>query len=451
MKKLLVFLMIALLALAPCRAEINAEEMPLMDWSRPTPTAEPTPGPTPASYENFRSVELKGALYGIGRGFHPQSEIDILIRDNAAELEDLQFSWTYQPEEADYDGNWESSVSRDTDAGRTIYLHLQGEAFAEAYPGESVGTALWVFLPDIPELAGDQWISFRVGDERVTMSFRLTYLGDYQEDKGWELEDRGAAVTRLVALPATATPEPTPEPTPTPTPKPTPEPTATPRPIVLQENEIQDSWEEILAAIDDGTAKQRYAVGAWKSLTLVGIGTIDMQLAGFELDTLSDGTGKAATTWIAKELLPKKRRMNPGYDGSIGTGAIGGWESCELRAYLQDYILRAFPTVVRDRLQWVDKTQSAYDENRDRFTQLTSDNLWIPSREEVFGEDSLYYELFRDSAENRVKTQGQSSSASWWWLRSASLNNNFCTVTNGGSSYTNGANYTGGLAVGFCL
>ena len=239
----------------------------------------------------------------------------------------------------------------------------------------------------------------------------------------------GASKTTRFALYA----EPTPEPTPTPEPKPTPEP-------VMQTGEISDSWEQIIAAIDDGTAQQRYAVGVTKALELSGIGTVHMQLAGFNLDERADGNGKTATTWIAVELLPEGHAMN-----EKGT-TEGGWRTSNLRAYLKNTVYQALPGPVRQRVVSVKKRQYDYFEHAD---QITEDLVWIPDKAEIFGEDSLYYELFRDKDENRKKQQN--GSAAWWWLRSATSTNTFYTVYYSGGTGTGSANISGGLALGFCL
>jgi hypothetical protein len=207
---------------------------------------------------------------------------------------------------------------------------------------------------------------------------------------------------------------------------------------VIQTGEISDSWDEIIAAIDDGSARQRYAVGATKELDLGALGVIHMQLAGFELDERTDG-GKAATTWIAVELLPEGHVMNKyGYNE-------GGWRDSEVRAYLQDTVYKAVPDAVRDRLVQVTKTQH----NIIKGEQSTDDLIWIPDKDEVLGDDSLYYGLFRNTNENRIKRQN--GSASWWWLRSANINNYFCGVNFNGNYYTSSANGSGGVALGFCL
>ena len=221
-------------------------------------------------------------------------------------------------------------------------------------------------------------------------------------------------------------------------------------------DEIPDSWEEIIAAVQSGTAKERYAVGAWKPLDLGALGRVDMQLAGFDLDERADGGGMAATTWIARELLPEKRRMNPERAGEpgrfrIGTGAIGGWEHCELRDYLLRTVLPAVPAAVRSGLVNVKKQQESYDVEEEATDQMTRDVLWIPSYKEVFGRDSLYAALFRDEGIERARARNADPTASWWWLRSASLGHNFRSVDGRGGIAGEFAYHAGGVVLGFCI
>ena len=225
-----------------------------------------------------------------------------------------------------------------------------------------------------------------------------------------------------------------------------------PVPSAPETGEIVDSWDEIIAAIDDGTARQRYAVGAYKPLDLGQFGTINMQLAGFDLDTRADGNGKAATTWIAKELLPETHRWNPEWDNDKeGTGTVGGWEKCELRQWMNDNVLPAIPENIRSSIIPVRKKQKACDADWKYFEQITEDRIWIPSREEIFGGQSLYYGMFHDQSQKRAKTQG--GSAAWWWLRSANGYDIAYSVYYDGSG--NGSyvvNFTsGGVVLGFCL
>lgn len=204
--------------------------------------------------------------------------------------------------------------------------------------------------------------------------------------------------------------------------------------------EISDSWEQIIAAITYGTARQRYQVGDTKELDLGELGVIHMQLAGFGLDERSGG-GKAVTTWIALELLPEGHVMDE--NGSTE----GGWRDSDLRAYLNEVVYGAVPQAVRERLICVKKRQYDLGEQAEN---ETDEWIWIPDRNELSGEDALYNELFGDSDLSRVK-QNQEGASAWWWLRSAYTEYAFYAVnSNGGISYT-GAGARGGVVVGFCL
>lgn len=223
-------------------------------------------------------------------------------------------------------------------------------------------------------------------------------------------------------------------------------------PAEPEDGEIADTWDQILMSIDDGTARQRYAVGAWKLLDLGEFGTIRMQLAGFELDERVDGQGKAATTWIALDLLETKVRFNPNHsEGQIGTGTVGGWGSSELRRWLGEQVEPVIPGGLRERLLTVIKTQSAYTAEGDGETQTTADALWIPSRAEVIGNDALYYGLFRNN-QNGLRARTRRGFKTWWWLRSANKVNYADSIADdGGDDYDSVGNISGGVALGFCL
>lgn len=219
---------------------------------------------------------------------------------------------------------------------------------------------------------------------------------------------------------------------------------------VGQTGEISDSWAEILAAIDEGAAEQRYAVGAWKPVSLGKLGVINMQLAGFWLDERADGKRMAATTWIAKELLPEKQKMLADWKNATEFG----WGTSDLRKWLQGTVLSVFPYILRNRLASVKKQQRVWKKTLTGWKpdiQTTEDRLWIPDYSEIFGNDSLYHGLFDNQASNRVKTLR--GAAAWWWLRSASYNisSYFYYVHTDGSSNCTYSHYEGGVPLGFCL
>jgi len=104
----------------------------------------------------------------------------------------------------------------------------------------------------------------------------------------------------------------------------------------LEVKEIEDSWEQIIAAVNDGSYKTKYSVGNYKPLDLGSEGIVNMQIAGKDSDLLANGNGNAPLSFISKELLKTSRRMNPSlvtnYDEStkpawVTDESSGGWKS----------------------------------------------------------------------------------------------------------------------------
>ena len=74
--------------------------------------------------------------------------------------------------------------------------------------------------------------------------------------------------------------------------------------------EITDTWEQIFAAIDDGTYASKYNVGNYKALDLGTEGAVYAQIVAKDADELADGTGNAHITWITKFLCNTDKYMN---------------------------------------------------------------------------------------------------------------------------------------------
>ena len=214
---------------------------------------------------------------------------------------------------------------------------------------------------------------------------------------------------------------------------------------------ISDSWEEIIAAGEDGTYVDKYKIGDTKELDLGEEGVIEMELVAFDADELADGSGKAHMTWIAKNLLNTEHVMNEEYTNE------GGWPASDMRAWLQKSILPLFPKAVRSNISEVKKYSYSYS---DQGTISSVDTIWIPSRRELLGANNAledkgteYLTAFPDHA-SRQKQHIGVSEPSRWWLRSASINcdNFFYYVNSDGSIWDDHyAHDVHGVAVGFCF
>lgn len=217
----------------------------------------------------------------------------------------------------------------------------------------------------------------------------------------------------------------------------------------VEDAEITDSWDTIIANIDNGTYKTVYKIGNYKPLNLGTEGTINMQIVAFDSDVLASG-GYAPITFVGKELLATTQKINSEASTS------GGWESSEMRSYLNDTILPLIPSNVAARLQRVSKVQSIYTNAVVKDGQTTTDKLWIPGHREIFNTtDSettgpVYNKIYKDTS-SRIKTNISSGSASWWWLRAALSVGNFRGVDYRGNSSNSSVVGRGGIALGFCL
>lgn len=215
------------------------------------------------------------------------------------------------------------------------------------------------------------------------------------------------------------------------------------------------SWEHVLLSIENNRYTTDYAIGDLIPTDLGTEGNINMQISAFDADDLADGTGKAHISFISKELLNTEHRMNPPNSGSSGaydegTGSIGGWEKSEMRTYLKETIKPLIPSEVRSAIVEVTKTQTAYNSAGSSFTQTTQDDVWLPAWDEISGLSALYGALFPD-ATSRIKYKVGASSAFGWWTRQAYSDSYFSYVGKSGSSYSNSAIATYGVALGFCL
>ena len=221
------------------------------------------------------------------------------------------------------------------------------------------------------------------------------------------------------------------------------------------------TWDDVIAATKNGKYKN-FEVGAMKELDLGSEGIVHMQIVGIDADELADGSGKAPLTFISKELLKTIHRMNPARTPSSapydeGTGTIGGWEKCEMRSYLKETIKPLIPENVRNAIVNVTKYSNIFDTSGTKvLNSVTTDDVWIPSDQEIFGGTSyetlghVYSDVFTD-ANSRKKFKVGASSADAWWLRTASGAGRFRFVNYNGNSGSYDSHNANGVALGFCL
>jgi hypothetical protein len=221
------------------------------------------------------------------------------------------------------------------------------------------------------------------------------------------------------------------------------------------------TWDDVIAATKNGKYKN-FEIGAMKELDLGSEGIVHMQIVGIDVDDLADGSGKAPLTFISKELLKTNHRMNSVRTPSSapydeGTGTIGGWEKCEMRSYLKETIKPLIPENVRNAIVNVTKYSNIFDTSGTKvLNSVTTDDVWIPSNQEIFGGTSyetlghVYSDVFTD-ANSRKKFKVGASSADAWWLRSAHSTTGFRYVRSSGDNNSNSANNTSGVVLGFCL
>ena len=237
-------------------------------------------------------------------------------------------------------------------------------------------------------------------------------------------------------------------------------------PVELKE--IEDDWDTIIANINDGSYADKYEIGNYKPLDLGEEGIVNMQLVAKEADTLSDGSGLSATTWISIELLKTAKRMNPAYDSSTNTGGgVGGWETSELRSYLSTTIKPLIPENVRGSIKAVQKAYLALDSSLQQFEGECSDELWVPSVREVCydyhrvnvkeSNGPRYYAVYCDFESSVKFNDGH---ANFYYLRTVQDSNHYYAVSPTNTSHNPyveadphqmSDTYKPRIALGFCI
>lgn len=192
------------------------------------------------------------------------------------------------------------------------------------------------------------------------------------------------------------------------------------------------AWNEIKEAIIAGKAKALLAVGDIISVTLKDGTPMRIAVAGI------DHYNENEVIFAFKDIMPNEKPMTAECTNR------GGYEVSDMRTYLNEELFTLLP----------DDLQEVIKERR-------GDKLWLFSRREVFGEDSMDYRYkspeddkqlpYYEDMANRVKLRN--GDTDWWWLASPSsaIAANFCDVDNYGDSSNDSASVSIGVAPGFCI
>ena len=204
-----------------------------------------------------------------------------------------------------------------------------------------------------------------------------------------------------------------------------------------------------------------WSVGDKKSITLSTNEVIEVQIIGFNHDTLSsDHTSKAGITLQMVNCLSTRYGMN-----SSNTNA-GGWNASVMRTSTLPTIKALLPSDLQSVIKLVDKKAANGGSSNYSATVTSSDNLFLLAEIEIFGsityaqdganEGTRYaYWASHNTANDRIKyyDNAGTQTATIWWERSSlsSVTSSFCTVNAGGNANHNSASNTRGVAFAFCV
>lgn len=214
------------------------------------------------------------------------------------------------------------------------------------------------------------------------------------------------------------------------------------------------TWAEIKAAVQAGIngldLSKYWSLGDTKSVTLTTGETIELQIAGFNHDTYSDGV-TAPVTLVMKDCLNTKAQMN-----SSDTSA-GGYPASAMKTWVENNIYNKLPSDLKTLVAPVKKKwYTTYDDA----SSLTEGNynVWLLSEREVFGTNSFTvgtgegtkYDIFTDNASRIKRVNG---TADYWWLGSCNRygGGGFVYVNSGGGVGYAFATISNGVVVGLCI
>ncbi len=237
---------------------------------------------------------------------------------------------------------------------------------------------------------------------------------------------------------------------------------STPKPLETQFE--KDSWDTIVENVQSGNTSQ-YNVGDTKTINLNGLGDQVVRIANNSTPTecSSEGFSETACGFV----LEFENVITTHFMNSTATNA-GGWESSDLREYLNSDILALLPEALQNSIIGTKVVSGHEKDKSDNY--VTTDKLYLLSSKEIWGTDLTGKDTADDKTRqldyyNRQgieyapgkydplmkKYQGNFKE---WWLRSAdeSSNTNFDHIINPQSGWgTASASNENGVSPAFRL
>ena len=245
-----------------------------------------------------------------------------------------------------------------------------------------------------------------------------------------------------------------------------------------------NSWSDIKAAVNAGTAASYWKVGDRKAVTLNGtVGTKSFSntttycyILGFDhnKDVESGGAHSLHIGFGASALSGGAyiAYCDSSYTSRVSTSCFnmntsstnsGGWNSCQMKSTICPAFKNVLPAELKNNIRAVTKWQN---DGNSTTGQSSSNEIWLLSEMEIFGKanmsnytaNQVQYDFYKGvtgwSAAPKIKYRDTStSSVVGWWERSAisDYSDAFCDVGTKGDARFDAANYGLGFAPCLCL